>query len=115
MLGGIKEMTRLPRALFIIDPTKERIAVAEAHRMEIPIIAIVDTNCDPDEIDYPIPGNDDAIRSVRLMSAKLADAALEGMAARETFTEEEALELSGEIFEPDLEDAEADESEQAEA
>jgi len=106
MLGGIKEMTRLPKALFIIDPTKERIAVAEAMRMEIPIIAIVDTNCDPDEIDYPIPGNDDAIRSVRLVSLKLADAALEGMAAREAFTEEEAMELSGEIFEPDAEDIE---------
>ncbi|MCX6023343.1 MAG: 30S ribosomal protein S2 [Chloroflexi bacterium] len=105
MLGGIKEMTRLPGALFIIDPTKERIAVAEAMRMEIPIVAIVDTNCNPDEIDFCIPGNDDAIRSVRLVSAKLADAALEGMASREVFSEEDALALAGEVFEPGDEDA----------
>ncbi|NTW04686.1 MAG: 30S ribosomal protein S2 [Peptococcaceae bacterium] len=77
-LGGIKEMRRLPGALFIIDPRKERIAVAEARKLRIPIVAIVDTNCDPDEIDYIIPGNDDAIRAVKLLTAKMADAILEG-------------------------------------
>jgi len=77
-LGGIKEMRRLPGALFIIDPRKERIAVAEARKLGIPIVAIVDTNCDPDEIDYIIPGNDDAIRAVRLLTGKMAEAVLEG-------------------------------------
>jgi len=76
-LGGIKDMKRLPGALFIVDPRKERIAVAEARRLQIPIVAIVDTNCDPDEIDYVIPGNDDAIRAVKLLAAKMADAVIE--------------------------------------
>ena len=78
-LGGIKDMKRLPDALFIIDPRKERIAVAEARKLNIPIVAIVDTNCDPDEIDYVIPGNDDAIRAVKLLTNKMAEACLEGM------------------------------------
>jgi small subunit ribosomal protein S2 len=78
ILGGIKDMRRLPGALFIIDTRKERTAVLEARRLEIPIIALADTNCDPDEMDYPIPANDDAIRAVRLLSAKIADAAVEG-------------------------------------
>jgi small subunit ribosomal protein S2 len=78
LLGGIKDMKRLPAALFIIDTRKERTAVLEARRLEIPIIALADTNSDPDEIDYPIPANDDAIRAVRLLSAKIADAAIEG-------------------------------------
>lgn len=77
-LGGIKNMRRLPGALFVIDPRKERIAVAEARKLGIPIVAIVDTNCDPDEVDYVIPGNDDAIRAVKLLTAKIADAVLEG-------------------------------------
>lgn len=77
-LGGIKDMKSLPGALFIIDPRKERIAVAEARKLGIPIVAIVDTNCDPDEIDYVIPGNDDAIRAVKLLTAKMADAVVEG-------------------------------------
>lgn len=77
-LGGIKNMKKLPDAIFIIDPRKERIAVAEARKLGIPIIAIVDTNCDPDEVDYVIPGNDDAIRAVRLFTSKMADAVLEG-------------------------------------
>lgn len=77
-LGGIKSMNKLPGALFIIDPRKERIAVLEARKLGIPIVAIVDTNCDPDEIDYIIPGNDDAIRAVKLLTAKMADAVLEG-------------------------------------
>lgn len=76
-LGGIKEMKQIPDALFIIDPRKERIAVAEAHKLNIPIVGIVDTNCDPDEIDYVIPANDDAIRAVKLLTGKMADAILE--------------------------------------
>jgi len=77
-LGGIREMRDLPGAIFIVDPKKEHIAVAEAHALKIPVVAIVDTNCDPDEIDYPIPGNDDAIRAVKLIASKMADAVLEG-------------------------------------
>ncbi len=76
-LGGIKDMDKLPGAVFVVDPRKEKIAVAEARKLHIPVVAIVDTNCDPDEIDYVIPGNDDAIRAVRLISAKIADAVLE--------------------------------------
>ena len=77
-LGGIKEMKKLPAALFVVDPRKEHIAIAEARSLGIPIVAIIDTNCDPDEVDYPIPGNDDAIRAVKLIAAKIADAVLEG-------------------------------------
>ncbi|TQI65777.1 30S ribosomal protein S2 [Clostridium sp. KNHs216] len=77
-LGGIKDMKQIPGALFIVDPRKERIAVAEAKKLGIPIVAIVDTNCDPDEIDYVIPGNDDAIRAVKLISATVANAIVEG-------------------------------------
>ena len=77
-LGGVKNMDRLPKALFVVDPRKEHIAVAEARKLHIPIVAIVDTNCDPDEIDYVIPGNDDAIRAVRLISSAMADAVMEG-------------------------------------
>ena len=83
-LGGIKEMKQLPDALFIIDPRKERIAVAEAHKLNIPIVGIVDTNCDPDEIDVVIPGNDDAIRAVKLLTGKMADAILEAKQGEET-------------------------------
>ncbi len=77
-LGGIKEMKSIPGALFIVDPRKERIAVAEAKKLGIPIVAIVDTNCDPDEVDYVIPGNDDAIRAVKLISETIANAIIEG-------------------------------------
>ncbi len=77
-LGGIQEMKQLPGALFIVDPRKERIAVAEANKLGIPIVAIVDTNCDPDEIDYVIPGNDDAIRAVKLIASAMASAVIEG-------------------------------------
>lgn len=77
-LGGIQNMNDLPGAMFVVDPRKEKIAVAEARKLNIPVIAIVDTNCDPDEIDYVIPGNDDAIRAVKLISSKMADAVLEG-------------------------------------
>ena len=88
-LGGIREMDRLPAALFVVDPRKERIAIAEARKLGIPIIAIVDTNCDPDEIDYIIPGNDDAIRAVKLIAGKMADAAVEG---REGLQEDDGVE-----------------------
>ena len=95
-LGGIKDMDELPGALFIIDPRKERIAVAEAKKLNIPIVAIVDTNCDPDEIDYVIPGNDDAIRAVKLIAGAMADAVIEGregqMGAAEVVEEETAEE-----------------------
>jgi len=93
--GGIKEMTRLPTALFIIDPPKERIAVLEALRLGIPIVAMCDTNSNPDEIDYPIPSNDDAIRAVKLITGKMADAVVEGQELREAGLEvgmEEGLE-----------------------
>ncbi|RGX56736.1 MULTISPECIES: 30S ribosomal protein S2 [Anaerotruncus] len=89
-LGGIKEMKRLPAALFIVDPRKEKIAVAEARKLGIPIVAIVDTNCDPDEIDYVIPGNDDAIRAVKLLSATIADAIIEGRQGDMSAAPEEA-------------------------
>ena len=89
-LGGIREMKKLPGALFIVDPRKERIAVTEARNLGIPIVAIVDTNCDPDEIDYVIPGNDDAIRAVKLIAGKLADAVLEGKQGEQTEDEVEA-------------------------
>lgn len=89
-LGGIKDMKKLPSALFIVDPRKEKIAVAEAHKLGIPIVAIVDTNCDPDEIDYVIPGNDDAIRAVKLLSATMADALIEGRQGSAAAAEEEA-------------------------
>ena len=77
-LGGIKTMERLPGALFVVDPRKEKIAVAEARKLDIPVVAIVDTNCDPDDIDYIIPGNDDAIRAVKLISSIMANALIEG-------------------------------------
>ena len=77
-MGGITEMEKQPAALFIVDPRKERIAVAEAHKLHIPIVAIVDTNCDPDEVDFVIPGNDDAIRAVKLIAGAMADAIIEG-------------------------------------
>ena len=80
-MGGFKEMTALPGAIFIVDPTKERIALAEAKRMSVPVVAICDTNCNPDEIDQPIPANDDAIRAVKLILSKIADAVLEGKAS----------------------------------
>ncbi len=79
-MGGFKEMVNLPNALFIVDPTKEQIALAEAQRIGIPVVAIVDTNCNPDDIDYPIPANDDAIRAIRLVCTKIADAVIEGKA-----------------------------------
>jgi len=82
-LSGIKNMERLPQALFVVDPAKERIAVAEANKLEIPVIAVVDTNCDPDPIDFPIPGNDDAIRAIKLFATSFSEAIIEGRAAYE--------------------------------
>ena len=100
-LGGIRNMKELPGALFVVDPRKEHIAVTEARILGIPIVGIVDTNCDPDEIDYVIPGNDDAIRAVKLIAGKLADAVLEGRqgeqdAAEEAPAAEEATETAAE-------------------
>ena len=89
-LGGVKEMKKLPAALFIVDPRKERNAIAEARKLNIPIVAIVDTNCDPDEIDYVIPGNDDAIRAIRLIAAAMANAAIEGRQGEDVAAEETA-------------------------
>ncbi|MBI5441559.1 MAG: 30S ribosomal protein S2 [Deltaproteobacteria bacterium] len=92
-LGGIKEMKGLPKVVFIIDPAREDIAVREANRLGIPIVAIADTNCDPDRIDFPIPGNDDAIRAIKLFTAKMADAVLEGKSEQQqSFQEEKAEE-----------------------
>lgn len=86
-LGGIKDMKKLPDALFVIDPRKESIAIAEARKLNIPIIGVVDTNCDPDEIDHVIPANDDAIRAVKLLTSKVADAIIEGRQGTEMDTE----------------------------
>ena len=102
-LGGIKDMKTVPGALFIVDPRKERIAVSEARKLGIPIVAIVDTNCDPDEIDYVIPGNDDAIRAVKLIAGAMADAIIEGRegqmgaAAKEEAEAEADAEEAGDI------------------
>ena len=91
-LGGIKEMKKLPGALFVVDPRKEKIAVAEAKKLGIPVVAIVDTNCDPDDVDYVIPGNDDAIRAVKLLCSKMADAVIEAnQGAEADGAEQEAL------------------------
>jgi small subunit ribosomal protein S2 len=98
-LGGIKDMKRLPAAIFVVDPRKEKIAVSEAKILGIPIIAIVDTNCDPDEVDYVIPGNDDAIRAVKLIASKIADAILEGRQGEQFTDVEEVKEEQQEVQE----------------
>ncbi len=97
-LGGIRYMTKLPGAVFIVDPKNEAIAVKEARRLKIPIVAIVDTNCDPDEIDYIIPGNDDAIRAIRLITSRIADACIEG---RELYEEKERARADKEVEQED--------------
>ena len=102
-LGGIKDMKRLPGTIFIIDSKKEEIAVAEAHKLHIPVVATVDTNCDPDVIDFPIPANDDAIRAVRLLTSKIADAVLEG---RQGQQEEAAPAEEAAVEEAEAEDKE---------
>lgn len=115
-LGGIKEMKRLPDALFVVDPKKEQIAVTEARRLHVPIVAIVDTNCDPDEVDYVIPGNDDAIRAVKLIAGKMADAVIEGRQGEQNALEQDMqAEAAGTAAEtdakPDLEELVAAEAE----
>ncbi len=92
LFGGIRSMKELPAAIFVIDPHRERLAVAEARRLELPIVAMVDTNCNPEEIDYVIPANDDAIRAIRLLTTKIADAAMEGIGIREAQVAEEKAE-----------------------
>jgi small subunit ribosomal protein S2 len=91
-LGGVKTMKKLPSALFVVDPRKEHNAIAEARKLGIPVVAIVDTNCDPDEVDYVIPGNDDAIRAIRLISSVMANAISEGKREEESAAEEKAAE-----------------------
>ena len=91
-LGGIKEMKKLPGALFVVDPKKERIAIAEAKKLNIPVVAIVDTNCDPEEVDYAIPGNDDAIRAVKLIASVMSNAILEGRQGEQMAKAEEEVE-----------------------
>ena len=91
-LAGIKDMKKLPDAIFVVDPRKEHIAIAEAHKLGIPVVGTVDTNCDPDEIDYAIPANDDAIRAVKLLTAKIADAILEGRQGEQFEAEAETAE-----------------------
>ncbi|MBQ8209035.1 MAG: 30S ribosomal protein S2 [Clostridia bacterium] len=98
-LGGITEMKKMPAAMFIVDPKKERIAVAEAKKLGIPIVAIVDTNCDPDEVDYVIPGNDDAIRAVKLIAGAMADAIIEGRQGEQVAPEAAAEEVAEEAAE----------------
>jgi small subunit ribosomal protein S2 len=102
-LGGVKEMKKLPSALFIIDPRKERNAIAEARKLGIPIVAIVDTNCDPDEIDYVIPGNDDAIRAIRLITGAMANAVVEGRQGTEETEGEVPAEAEAETAEVEAE------------
>ncbi len=103
-LGGIKNMDKLPGALFVVDPRKEKIAVEEARKLGIPVVAIVDTNCDPDEVDYVIPGNDDAIRAVKLLTSTVADAVIEGRQGVQMTDEPEAEDA--EISEEELEKVE---------
>ncbi|MCD4688421.1 MAG: 30S ribosomal protein S2 [Desulfuromonadaceae bacterium] len=100
-LGGIKNMTKLPGAIFVIDPKKETIAVKEARKLGIPVVAVVDTNCDPDDIDYIIPGNDDAIRAIRLFAARMADACEEGEQIRQAAlrADQDEAEAAGEVVE----------------
>jgi small subunit ribosomal protein S2 len=103
-LGGIKEMTKIPDAIFVVDPKKERICVQEAHALGIPLIGIADTNCDPEELDYVIPGNDDAIRAVKLIVAAMADAVIE--ANQGEVLADTVEEIAEESAQADLEDAE---------
>ena len=117
-LGGIKNMKELPGALFIVDPRKEKIAVSEARRLGIPVVAIVDTNCDPDEVDYVIPGNDDAIRAVKLIAGAMADAIIEGRQGEAGTTEAEmqteAAEADESAVAADVEESAEEETEVAE-
>jgi small subunit ribosomal protein S2 len=108
LLGGMRDMARLPSAVFVVDPHREENAVHEARRLEVPIVAMVDTNCNPDVIDRPIPANDDAIRAIRLLTGKIADAILEGRQQREAvLVPEEVEEAEGEAVEPEVIDVAA--------
>ena len=112
-LGGIKEMTRLPGAIFVVDPKKERIAVLEAKKLGIPVIGLVDTNCSPEDVDYPIPGNDDAIRAVKLITDVMANAVIEGKQGEilEASQEESSSEEQEAVAEPtSIEEVVAEES-----
>ncbi|MFC6119075.1 30S ribosomal protein S2 [Macrococcoides bohemicum] len=111
-LGGIREMKSMPAALFVVDPRKERNAIAEAKKLHIPIVGIVDTNCDPDEIDYVIPANDDAIRAVKLLTGKMADAILEGRqgVSNEEVAAEQNIDLTEAAEEPAAEATETTEA-----
>ena len=106
LLGGIKKMEKLPDAVFIVDPGKEDIAVKESHRVDVPLVAIVDTDCDPNLIDHPIPGNDDAIRSIKLISGKIADSVNEGVQLRQRLAEEQQKAYEEAMIEPEEEVAE---------
>lgn len=106
-LSGIKEMSQVPGAVFVIDPKKEKIAVAEARKLSIPVVSVVDTNCDPDEIDYVIPGNDDAIRAIKLIASKMADAVIEG---REALSKAAAQEAEKALIEEKIKHEDAAES-----
>jgi small subunit ribosomal protein S2 len=106
-LGGMRDMTQLPGAIFIVDPKREHLAIEEARRLKIPVIAITDTNCDPDDVDFVIPGNDDAIRSVRLISAGIAEAAIQGVMRSEVAESERMMDMG-------VTQAEVDAIEQAE-
>ncbi|MBM4275950.1 MAG: 30S ribosomal protein S2 [Deltaproteobacteria bacterium] len=118
-LGGIKDMGRLPDLVYVVDPRKESIAVAEARKIKIPLVAIVDSNCDPTEIDYPIPGNDDAIRAIRLLTSRIADAVLEGKKLREErllgMTDKEEVPPEAPAPEAAVKPAPAEEAPEAEA
>ena len=113
-LGGVKDMDRLPGVIYIVDSKKEQIAVAEAKKLHIPVVAIVDTNCDPDEIDYIIPGNDDAIRAVKLISAAMADAVIEGRQGEQYDLEDDVLttEEDDSDEKPEVDDIEIEENEE---
>jgi len=113
-LGGIKNMTKLPDAIFVVDPRKEHIAVAEAHKLGIPIVGIVDTNCDPDEVDYIIPGNDDAIRAVKLILSAMSSAVLEGRQGESMDQDVVEAEVAEEVAEADSEAEEETAEEPAE-
>jgi len=113
-LGGIKEMKRLPGALFVVDPRKERIAIAEAKKLNIPVVAIVDTNCDPEEIDYVIPGNDDAIRAVKLITSTIANAVLEGRQGEQFGVVEEKEEKAQQEEKEEVQDMLAEKAQEAE-
>jgi small subunit ribosomal protein S2 len=104
LLEGIRDMDRLPGAVFVVDPKKEKIAVAEARKLKIPVLGLIDTNCDPDDLDYVIPGNDDAIRAIRLFTAKIADACIAGDRRRE-----ERIQATGQVYHSDPEPMEKEE------